>query len=105
MADEKKFANEKLTDEQLDGVAGGSLRVREDPAKKAGIYLLNKDGTDGKWGYLWNDGDYYWRENKITAEEANDIIFFMKENDHQPYSLYEVKKFKQKFEDQNVERF
>ena len=80
---------EKLTDDELELIAGGSIKVREEPAKKAGIYLLKSDGTPGEWGNLWNNGDYYWRGEKIEYYQANRIIEFYKKHGRQPYNLKE----------------
>ncbi|MBR1645918.1 MAG: hypothetical protein IJ685_03975 [Selenomonadaceae bacterium] len=93
MAEKDKFADEMLRDEELDGVAGGSIRVPEELAKKAGLTLVNEDGSPGKWGNLWNTGDYYWRGNKISDEDAHNIIHFIRSKDKVPNSIEEVNTF------------
>ncbi len=90
MAKEDKFADEMLTEDKLDGVAGGSIWVREGIAKKAGIYLLKEDGTPGKWGNLSNDGDYYFGEEKITQSAAICIINFYNAKGRRPYNSTEA---------------
>ena len=81
---------EKLSDEELEKIAGGSWMVYEKPAKAAGIYLLKDDDTPGEWGWLYNTGNYYWRGQKINHFMANRIIEFNKKYGHQPNSVEEA---------------
>ena len=93
MAVEDKYADEMLRDEELDGVAGGSIRVPEELAKKAGLTLVNEDGSPGEFGTFWNTGDYYWRGQKIDADNVNDIAHFVKKNGYQPKNTEEAYQF------------
>ncbi|MBE8949027.1 MAG: hypothetical protein SR3Q1_00280 [Quinella sp. 3Q1] len=90
MAEKEKFADEMLIDDELEQVAGGSFRVSEDNAKKAGIYLLKEDGTPGEWGNLWNTGDYYFGEEKITQSAARCIVTFYNSKGRRSYNSTEA---------------
>ena len=57
MANEDKFADEMLTDEELDGVAGGSWKLTQKEAEKAGITLKKEDGSPGEFTWYYNFGD------------------------------------------------
>ena len=94
MAEKDKYADELLSDEQLDQVAGGSLQLSEKDAKKCGITLLKEDGSPGEFTWYYNFGDYYWNYRKISDKEAYDIVEFTEQNGRQPNSLREVKEFK-----------
>ena len=84
---------EKLTDEELDQVAGGSWFITEKQAKMAGITLKKEDGSPGSFGYLWNTGDYYWNGEKLKRKDAYAVMYFVKWNGRQPNSLEEAKKY------------
>ncbi len=84
---------EKLSDEELEQVAGGSMRVTEENAKIAGVKLLKEDGSPGSFGVFWNTGDYYWRGQKIDADNVNDIAHFVKKNGYQPKNTEEAYQF------------
>jgi len=84
---------EKLSDDELEQVAGGSMRVTEENAKIAGVKLLKEDGSPGSFGVFWNTGDYYWRGQKIDAENVNDIAHFVKKNGYQPKNTEEAYQF------------
>ena len=86
---------EQLSDDELEQVAGGSIRVPEELAKKAGLTLVNEDGSPGEFGYFCNTGDYYWRGNKISDEDAHNIIHFVRSNNGKvPNSIEEVNTFR-----------
>lgn len=61
MADEKKFADEKLSDEQLDNVAGGTVRESWE------IFQVLKQKTDVRMG-LWDLPDYLKKNYGIDAK-------------------------------------
>ena len=84
---------EKLSDAELDKVAGGSWYITEESAKMAGIKLLKEDGSPGSFGYLWNTGDYYWKGQKISSGDAYDVIFFVNSNGYQPDSIREANQY------------
>ena len=84
----------KLSDDELEQVAGGSLQVTEENAKKAGLTLKKEDGSPGSFGVFWNTGDYYWRGQKISNQEAWDIDFFTRRKGYQPDSIKEAEKFR-----------
>ena len=84
---------EKLTDDELDQVAGGSWYIKEKDAKLAGITLKKEDGSPGSFGYLWNTGDYYWNGEKLSPSDAYDVIYFTEYNGRQPSSIEEAKKY------------
>ena len=84
---------EKLSDEELDKVAGGSWYISEKEAKMAGIKLLKEDGSPGSFGYLWNTGDYYWKGEKISWTDAGYVSNFTEWNGKQPGSIDEAKKY------------
>ena len=81
---------EKLSDEELEGVAGGSWYITEEQAQKAGLTLKKEDGSPGSFGYLWNTGDYYWNGEKLSPSDAYDVIYFVKWNGRQPGSIEEA---------------
>lgn len=91
----KKINNEleKLTDEELDQVAGGSWYITEEQAQKSGLTLKKEDGSPGSFGYLWNTGDYYWNGEKIKWTDARVIEYFVRSNGRQPSSLDEARKY------------
>lgn len=94
MADMDKYADEMLSDDELDGVAGGSIWLMQKAAEKAGITLLKEDGSPGKWGYFYNEGDYYWHGFKISDDDAYKIAEYTgRNNGRQPQSLEDVNKF------------
>ena len=95
MAEKDKYADEIMSDDELDNVAGGSIRVPEELAKKAGLTLVNEDGSPGEFGTFWNTGDYYWRGNKISDEDAHNIIHFIRRKDKVPNSIEEVNTFRE----------
>ena len=95
MAEKDKYADEIMSDDELDNVAGGSIRVPEELAKKAGLTLVNEDGSPGEFGTFWNTGDYYWRGNKISDEDAHNIIHFIRSKDKVPNSIEEVNTFRE----------
>ena len=98
MMEEKntELRKEKLSDSSLSDVSGGSIRIGEDLGKKSGLYLINSDGTPGEWGYLWNSGDYYWRGNKLTNDEAYAITQFYECFGKQPKNVKEAVQFYKK---------
>ena len=84
---------EKLSDDELEQAAGGSMRVTEENAKIAGVKLLKEDGSPGEFGYLWNTGDYYWHHQKISNEDIQCIKNFVNRKGYQPNNLREAKEF------------
>ena len=84
---------EKLSDEELDKVAGGSWYISEEDAKKAGIKLLKDNGEPGKFRWYWNEGDYYWKGQKVSPQDAYSIIYFVYTNGYQPRSVDEADDF------------
>ena len=84
---------EKLTDEELDKVAGDSWLITEKEAKMAGLTLKKEDGSPGSFGYLWNTGDYYWKGKKISLTDAYDVTYFVKWNGRQPRSIEEANNY------------
>ena len=82
--------SEKVKDETLKEVNGGSWFIKEEEGKAAGLELKNSVGTSGSWGYLYNSGDYYWRGKRITEEEASCIVHFTMEYHRQPESVKEA---------------
>ena len=84
---------EKLSDEELEGVAGGSWYITEEQAQKAGLTLKKEDGSPGSFGYLWNTGDYYWNGQKISWTDAGYVSNFTEWNGRQPSSIDEAKKY------------
>ena len=86
---------EKLTDEELDQVAGGSWFITEEQAKKSGLTLKKEDGSPGSFGYLWNTGDYYWNGKKLSLTDAGVVLNFVRRNGKQPSSIDEARKYYQ----------
>ena len=84
---------EKLSDDELEQVAGGSFRLTEEQAKKYEISLIKEDGSPGEFGYLWNTGDYYWHHQKISNEDIQCIKNFVNRKGYQPNNLREAKEF------------
>ncbi|MBR4153400.1 MAG: bacteriocin [Selenomonadaceae bacterium] len=84
---------EKLTDEELDQVVGGSWYITEEQAKKSGLTLKKEDGSPGSFGYLWNTGDYYWNGEKLSPSDACHVIYFVKCNGRQPSSIKEANEY------------
>ena len=82
----------KLNDEQLDAVSGGSWNITEAEAAMAGLTLRNEDGTTGEFGYLWNSGDYYWNGQKVDPKQADAIVVFCKKYGRRPESVEEAVK-------------
>jgi len=93
MAEKDKFADEKLSDEELDGVAGGSWYVKQKDAERAGITLKKDDGSPGKWDNLWNTGNYYWRGKEISGNEARAVIGYITRFNRQPKDIEEAKEY------------
>lgn len=81
---------EKLSDDELEQVAGGSWRISEEEAKKCGLTLKKEDGSPGSFGYLWNTGDYYWKDKKISDKAAYSISYFVEAKGRQPNSVQEA---------------
>ena len=84
---------EKLTDEELDQVAGGSWFITEEQAKMSGLTLKKEDGSPGSFGYLWNTGDYYWNGEKLSLTDAYNVTYFVKWNGRQPRSIEEANNY------------
>lgn len=93
MAEKDKFASEIMSEEELKEVNGGSFKVTENEAKEAGLTLINDDGTDGSFGFLWNTGNYHCRGKRISNDDAYHIVFYVKKNNCQPESLEEANKY------------
>ena len=90
--------SDKVKDEALNEVNGGSWFITEEDGKAAGLELRKLNGDEGSWGYLYNTGDYYWRGHYLTLEEANCIVHFTKDYHRQPNSIKEaVDLYKSKF--------
>ena len=77
-------------EEELAQVSGGSIWLKEADGKAAGISLRNEDGSAGSWGYLWNTGDYYWRDEKLSFHDATVVATFTKRFGHQPDTVKEA---------------
>lgn len=84
---------EKLSDNELEQVAGGSWLLPERKAEKAGITLINDDGTPGSFGYFCNTGNYYWRGKKISDKEAYSIAAFVDHYGYQPEKIEEAVRY------------
>ena len=84
---------EMMSDDELEQVAGGSMRVTEENAKIAGVKLLKEDGSPGSFGVFWNTGDYYWHHQKISNEDIQCIKNFVNRKGYQPNNLREAKEF------------
>ena len=84
---------EKLNDDELDQVAGGSAFVTEKEAKQCGLTLKKSDGSPGSFGYLWNTGDYYWKGAKIDDDDAHKIVDFFKKENRLPNDVLEVREY------------
>jgi hypothetical protein len=93
---ENRMTEEKIADSSMTDVSGGSWMITEDTGKEAGLSLRNPDGTPGEWGYLWNSGDYYWRGNKLTNDEAYAITQFYECFGKQPKNVKEAVQFYKK---------
>ena len=76
-----------IKDETLSEVSGGSWFITEEDGRNAGLELRREDGTAGSWGYLYNEGDYYWRGRKLTVTEANALVHYYADYRKQPDSL------------------
>ena len=85
---------ELLSDDELEQVAGGSIRVTEENAKIAGVKLLKEDGSPGSFGVFWNTGDYYWRGQKISNQDAWNIDYFTRKKGYQPDNIRQANKFR-----------
>ena len=72
--EENKNNNPEIKPEDLEKVAGGSIKHREKHIREAGIDLIKKDGTPGEFGYLWNTGDYYFQGKKLNDEEISVLL-------------------------------
>ena len=70
------------------------MQLTEENAKKAGLTLKKEDGSPGSFGVFWNTGDYYWRGQKISNQDAWNIDFFTRKKGYQPDSIKEAKKFR-----------
>ena len=86
---------EKLSDDELEQVAGGSLQLTEEDAKKAGLTLKKEDGSPGSFGVFWNTGDYYWRGQKISNQDAWNIDYFTRKKGYQPDNIRQANKFRE----------
>jgi len=86
---------EKMSDEELEQVAGGSLQLSEEDAKKAGLTLKKEDGSPASFGVFWNTGDYYWRGQKISNQDAWNIDYFTRYKGYQPDSIKQANKFRE----------
>lgn len=90
--------SDKVKDEALQEVNGGSWYITEEDGRAAGLELRNIDGSPGSWGYMYNSGDYYWRGHYLELSEANAIVHFTKDMGRQPNSIKEaVDKYKAKY--------
>ena len=58
--------------------------------KKAGLTLRKENQEPGSWGYLYNEGDYYWNGQKLSPSEANAIVHYVKDYGFQPKTLQEA---------------
>ena len=84
------MSENKIKDEHLDAVSGGSWKITEAEAAMAGLTLRNEDGTAGEFGYLWNTGDYYWNGQKVDPTQAEAIVVFVKKNGYRPQTVEEA---------------
>ena len=66
----------EMKEEQVENVNGGSWRVPEFKAKAIGLELRNPDGSPGEFGFFYNDGDYYFKGEKISDSQLMDLINF-----------------------------
>lgn len=90
--------SDKVKDEALQEVNGGSWYITEEDGRAAGLELRKIDGSPGSWGYLYNTGDYYWRGHYLELNEANAIVHFTKDYGRQPNSIKEaVDRYKAKY--------
>ena len=79
-----------VKEEQIEQVNGGSWRVTEFKAREIGLELRNPDGTPGDFGYFWNDGDYYFKGQKLTDMQVMDLINFYDAKDRPAIDLDEA---------------
>ena len=91
----------EMNEAELAQVNGGSIWLKEADGKAAGLTLMKEDGSAGSWGYLWNTGDYYWRGQKLSNQEARSVSFFTKHCGHQPGSVAEAIRF---YDDEQARR-
>jgi hypothetical protein len=82
--------SKNIKDETLQEVSGGSWFITEEDGKKAGLTLRKENQQPGSWGYLYNEGDYYWNGQKLTPTEANAIVHYVKDHGFQPKTLQEA---------------
>ena len=90
MKDEKILQDELMSDEELEKVSGGSIWFTEEEVKKAGLKLLKEDGSPGVYHWYWNEGDYYWNDEKVSTSQANAIANFVAKKGYQPKSVNEA---------------
>ena len=79
-----------INDEKIQNVNGGSWYITEKDGKNAGLELRKENGDPGSWGYLYNEGDYYWKGKKITQGEANCLVHYYNDYHSQPETLEEA---------------
>ena len=82
-----------IDEEKIEQVSGGSWRVPEFKAKAIGLELRNSDGTPGEFGYFWNDGDYYFKGEKLTDGDLMDLINFYDANGYAAMTLEQANNF------------
>ena len=82
--------DEKINDDNLTEISGGSWQLTEFKGKRAGITLRKADGSEGKWGNLWNTGDYYWHGKKLTNYQAYAIASYYDKFGREPSTVKEA---------------
>ena len=92
MAEEDKFADEKLKDEQLDGVAGGTFwpnKLHRKTYEAAGIKVVDN--------FFYKDEFWYKGEN-IGHDKATAVALFYENNKTHPSSIEEALKWEKEFD-------